>query len=148
MDTEFELESQKGKNKESTRLFWNKFNVSDFSTRFFPYLSRAYNMVRVIDGKILEKWVAKGSKNYFELAEGSSYRGWNYSECKKEFQGKSTLVRVSARFELSGVYCIHKSHNIQHFLSERLENFWCHVEVNENMWHGSTEFGCEATLNL
>ena len=115
---------------------------------FFPDLSCAYNMVRVIDGKILEKWVAKGSKNYFELAGGSSYLGWNCSECKKEIQGKSTLVRVSARFELSGVYCIHKSHNIQHFLSERLEKFLCHVEVNENMWHGNTEFGCEATLNL
>ena len=29
MDTEFELEWQKSKNKELTRLFWNKFNVSD-----------------------------------------------------------------------------------------------------------------------
>ena len=34
MDTEFELEWQKSKDKELTRLFWNKFNVSDFSTRF------------------------------------------------------------------------------------------------------------------
>ena len=29
MDTEFELEWQKSKDKELTRLFWNKFNVSD-----------------------------------------------------------------------------------------------------------------------
>ena len=29
MDTEFELERQKSKDKEFTRLFWNKFNVSD-----------------------------------------------------------------------------------------------------------------------
>ena len=53
MDTEFELEWQKGKDKEFTRLFWKKFNVSDFSTRFFPDLSLAYNKVRVIEGKIV-----------------------------------------------------------------------------------------------
>ena len=38
MDTEFELEYQKGskvKTKELTLLFWNKFIVSDCSTRFF-----------------------------------------------------------------------------------------------------------------
>ena len=29
----------------------NKFNVSDLNKRFFPYFSRAYNMVRVIVGK-------------------------------------------------------------------------------------------------
>ena len=52
MDTEFELEWQKSKDKEFARLFWNKFNVPDFSTRFFPDLSRAHNMVRVIEGKI------------------------------------------------------------------------------------------------
>ena len=42
----------------------------------------------------------KGNKNYFELAGGSTERGFelrvqNYSKCKKEIQGKSTLVRVS-----------------------------------------------------
>ena len=36
-----------------------------------------------------------GNKNYFELAGSSSYRGQNNSECMKEIQGKSTLVRVS-----------------------------------------------------
>ena len=35
MDAEFELEWQKSKDKEFTRLFWNKYYVSDFSTRFF-----------------------------------------------------------------------------------------------------------------
>ena len=39
MDTEFDLERQKSKDKELTRLFWNKFNVSDFSTRFFSRLA-------------------------------------------------------------------------------------------------------------
>ena len=53
MDTKFELEWQKSKDKEFARLFWNKFNVSDFRTRFFPDLSRAYNMVRVVEGKIV-----------------------------------------------------------------------------------------------
>ena len=53
MDTEFELEWQKSKDKELTQLFWNKFNVLDFSTRFFSDLSRTNNMVRVIGGKIV-----------------------------------------------------------------------------------------------
>ena len=75
MDTEFELEWQKSKYKEFTLLFWNKFNVSDFSTRFFPDLSRAYNMVRVIEGKIVQKWA----------------------------EGKQKLLRVGGRFELSRV---------------------------------------------
>ena len=52
MDTEFELEWQKSKDKELTRLFWNTFNVPDFSTQFFSDLSRGHNMVRVIEGKI------------------------------------------------------------------------------------------------
>ena len=50
---EFELERQNSKDKEFTRLFWNKFDVSDFSARFFPHLSRPHNMVRVIEGKIV-----------------------------------------------------------------------------------------------
>ena len=42
----------------------------------------------------------KGNKNYFELAEDSSYRGFelprlNDSKCMNEIQGKSILVRVS-----------------------------------------------------
>ena len=54
MDTEFEVDWQKSKDKELMQLLWNKFNVSDFSTRFFsPDLSRACNMVRVIKGKII-----------------------------------------------------------------------------------------------
>ena len=56
MDTKFELEWQKSKDKEFARLFWNKFNVSDFRTRFFPDFSRAYNMIRVI-----------GSSSYWEF---------------------------------------------------------------------------------
>ena len=53
INTKFELEWQKSKDKEFTGLFWNKFDVSDFSTLFFPDFSRAYNMVRVIEGKIV-----------------------------------------------------------------------------------------------
>ena len=39
----------------------------------------------------------KGDKNYYELAGGSSYLGFellreNYSTCVKEIQGKLTLV--------------------------------------------------------
>ena len=39
----------------------------------------------------------KGNKNYVELAGGFLH----YSKCKKEIQGKSTLVRASGRFELA-----------------------------------------------
>ena len=54
MDTEFELDWQKSKDKELMQLLWNKFNVLDLSNRFlFPDLSRAYNMVQVIKGKII-----------------------------------------------------------------------------------------------
>ena len=55
MNTEFQLEWQKSEDKELTWLLWNKFNVLDFSTErfFFPDFSRAYNMVRVIEGKII-----------------------------------------------------------------------------------------------
>ena len=35
--------------------------------------------------------------------EGSSYPKQNYSKCMKEIQEKSTLVHISARFELAGV---------------------------------------------
>ena len=45
MDTEFELESQKSKDKGFTQLFWNKFNVLNVNTRFFSRLVLAYNMV-------------------------------------------------------------------------------------------------------
>ena len=58
--------------KEKTRNRLGCFeNVSDFSTRFFfvfffPDLSLAYNMVRVIEK--LYRNDLKGNKNYFELA--------------------------------------------------------------------------------
>ena len=57
MDTEFELEWQKSKDKEFTRLFWNKSSVSDFSTRFLSRLvtrlEHGTDMGRVIEGKIV-----------------------------------------------------------------------------------------------
>ena len=44
---------------------------------FLPDLSltRSYNMVRVIEGKITYRNELKGNKNYFEIVGGSSYRG-------------------------------------------------------------------------
>ena len=41
-----------------------------------------------------------------ETKTTSSYRGSNYSKCMTEIQGKSILVRVSARFELVRVRVI------------------------------------------
>ena len=55
--------------------------------------------------KLCRNDLRDGNKNYFKLAEGSNYQGFelprlNYSECMKEIQGKSILVQVSGRFEL------------------------------------------------
>ena len=42
-----------------------------------------------------------GNENWFELAGVRVIEGKNYSECMTEIQGKSSLVRVSASFELA-----------------------------------------------
>ena len=52
MDTEFELDWQKSKDKQLMWLFWNKLNILDFSTQFFPNLSCAYDKGQVIEGNI------------------------------------------------------------------------------------------------
>ena len=75
MDTEFELESQKSKDKESTRLFGNKFNVSDFSTQFFLPTCHALITWFELSRVKLYRNDLKGNKTYLELAGGSSYRG-------------------------------------------------------------------------
>ena len=117
MGTEFEPEWQKGKDKEFTRLFWNISdfrNISMFRTSehgLFPTCHALITWFELSRVKLYRNEL-KGNKNYFELARGSSYRGfelqrvklqWN---CKKEIQGKSTLVRVSARFQLARVRVI------------------------------------------
>ena len=53
---------------------------------------RAQNMVRVIEGKIVYKG-SEGKQREVRVIEGK-----NYSKCMTEIQGKSILVRVSARF--------------------------------------------------
>ena len=84
MDTEFELEYQKGskvKTKELTLLFWNKFIVSDCSTRFFFRTCRVLKTWLELRRVKVYRNDLKGNKNYFELAgpirvvEGSIYRG-------------------------------------------------------------------------
>ena len=50
MDNEFELEWQKIKEKELNRLY-SMFRTSVYG--YFPDLSLAYNMVRVVEGKIV-----------------------------------------------------------------------------------------------
>ena len=49
-------------------------------------------------------------KTWRETKIASSYGGFelprvNYNKCKTEIQGKSILIRVSTKFELSGVDC-------------------------------------------
>ena len=112
MDPEFELEWHKSKDKELTRLFWNKIQCFVLQyTVFFPARQALITWLELSRVKLYRNDL-KGNKNYFEFAEGSSYRGFELprvrvskcnSKCKKEIQGKSTSVRVSARFELARV---------------------------------------------
>ena len=71
MDTEFEVEWQKTKNKELTRLLWNKFNVLDFSARFFSWLVTRLTWFELSRVELYRNDL-KGNENYFELAGGSS----------------------------------------------------------------------------
>ena len=73
MDTEFELEWQKSKDKEMTWLFWNKFDVSDFSTWFFFLTCHALTTWFKILRVKLSRNDLKGNKNQFELAGVLSY---------------------------------------------------------------------------
>ena len=78
----------------------SKSNVSDASTLFFLDFLRAQTRFELSKVKLYRDDLRE-NKNYFELAEGSSYRGFElprvklYSKCKREIQGKSTLARVS-----------------------------------------------------
>ena len=59
---------------------------------------------------------------------GSSYRVKNYTKCLKEIRGKSTFVRVSARFELTRVRVI----------GSQLYIFLCYYnEPYYFIWHSS-----------
>ena len=75
MNTEFELEWQEVKTKNWFGCFEINWIFRPSVHGFFPDLSRAYNMVRVIEGGIVEKWS----------------------------EGKQKLLRVSGRFELTRV---------------------------------------------
>ena len=98
--------------KEKTKNLLGCFEINSmFRTSvhgFFPVLSRAYNMVRVIEGEIVQK-CAEGKKKLlresgrFELSRVPVTEG---KITVNEIQGKSTLVRVSARLELARVRVI------------------------------------------
>ena len=66
------LECQNRKEKELTRLFWNKFNVFEFSpdTVFFPTCHGLKTWFEFSRIKLFRNDL-KGIKNYFELAGGS-----------------------------------------------------------------------------
>ena len=61
MDPEFELEWTKRREKDLLGCFEINSMFRTSVHGFFPDLSRAYNMVRVIEGKIVQKW-AEGKK--------------------------------------------------------------------------------------
>ena len=73
MDTEFELEWQKSKDKEFTRLFWDKFKlIQCFGlqyTVFFPTCHALITWFELSRVKLYRNDL-KGNKNYFELVGG------------------------------------------------------------------------------
>ena len=66
----------------NTSMGNSKFNVSDASILFLSDFLRAQNMVRVIESKKLYRNDLRGNKNYFDLAAGSSYRGFELPRVK------------------------------------------------------------------
>ena len=60
----------------------NKFNVLDYTTVCFDQCHVFPSMVRVIEGKIIIENDLKGKKNWFELAGGSNYRGFELPRIK------------------------------------------------------------------
>ena len=62
-----------------------------FRTAVHFFLSTSYVWFELSRVKLYRNDV-KGNQNYFELAGGSSYRGYRYSKCMKEIQVKSLLV--------------------------------------------------------
>ena len=78
MDTQFELEWQKSKDKEdAVVLKYKTFNVLDLSTLFFfSELDNALKALFKLSRVELCRNVLKGNENYFKLAGGSSlYQG-------------------------------------------------------------------------
>ena len=84
MDTEFEWQKIKA-DKKMTRLFSIDFNVLDFSTPCFFLFCFVFSQL------------------FTRLKRSSSFRG---KMIQKWSEGKQKLLRVSGRFELSGVNCI------------------------------------------
>ena len=62
----------------NTSMGNSKFNVSDASILFLSDFLRAQNMVR----EKLYRNDLRGNKNYFDLAAGSSYRGFELPRVK------------------------------------------------------------------
>ena len=134
MDTEFELVWQNSKDKEFARLFWNKFNVSDFSTRFFTRLvTRLYRWFEYIQGGIVQKW-AEGKQKLLRDSGRLKLSRVPVTEGKitvNDIQGKSTLVRVSARLELARVRVVGSQLYVQeimiHFHHTLRTDFWIQI---------------------
>ena len=85
----------------------------------FPDFSRVYNMVKLYRNGM------KGNQNNLELAGVFLH----YSKCEKEIQGKSTFVRVSARFELARVRVIgSQPHLYRNFISI-LSSFLTYIKL-------------------
>ena len=81
MDTEFELEWHKSKDKKLPRLFWNKFKTSEHS--FFPACHALKTWFELSRVKLYRN-DPKRNKNFFQLAGGLSSRGSNYSKRKSK----------------------------------------------------------------
>ena len=85
-----------------------KSNVSDASRRLFSRLFKGSKHGSSYRGSNILENDLRGNENWFEFSGSSSYWGFELPRVKLQRTcdgnpGKSLLVRVSARFELSGV---------------------------------------------
>ena len=81
MDTNLNWSDKKVKTKNIIGCFEINSMFRTSVHGLFLDLSRAYNMVRVIEGKIVQNEL-KGNKDYFELAGGLNYRGFELQRVK------------------------------------------------------------------
>ena len=83
MDTEFEQRWRKSKDQEPKLLFWNKSNVSDYTTLYYIFSTWRVKLYRNNQ---------KRNKNYFKISGGSRYcsrvRFTESSKCVKKIQVK------------------------------------------------------------
>ena len=78
---------------------------------FFPYFLRAQNMVRVIEGEVIQKMTWGGNENWFELAGVRDIMGFELPRVKLQWMyngnpGEIDFGWVNARFKLVRIWVV------------------------------------------